>query len=146
PELPRAPIRLPWEASRAILLTSVACESLMSSTADWRVSSMLVPVSPSGTGNTLRRLSSSWFAASHPTLPSSACLNWVPSTVDRRFVARAIRRRRPLGALFPDALDVDVDLCDGNVDRPLDGELDRLLEVVRDLGDPDPVLDHDVHV
>src|SRR3989442_15605883 len=34
PELPRAPIRLPCEASLAILLTSAALDSLTSSTAD----------------------------------------------------------------------------------------------------------------
>src|SRR5438046_1040890 len=50
------------------------------------------------------------------------------------------------GALFANALNVDVDLDDGHVDRPLDLELHGLLEVVRDLRDADAVLDDDVHV
>src|SRR5256885_915066 len=44
PELPRAPMRLPCDASLAILLTSAACDSFTSSTADCTVSSILVPV------------------------------------------------------------------------------------------------------
>ena len=80
PEFPRAPIRLPCDASLAILLTSAAFDSLMSSTADWSVSSMFVPVSPSGTGKTLRRLTSSWFADSQLRLPNRACLKRGPST------------------------------------------------------------------
>ncbi len=80
PELPRAPIRLPWEASLAILLTSAALDSLTSSTALWSVSSMLVPVSPSGTGKTLSRLTSSWFEESQLRLPRSARLKIGPST------------------------------------------------------------------
>jgi len=39
-----------------------------------------VPVSPSGTGNTLRRLISSWCALSQLRLPSSACFRSWPST------------------------------------------------------------------
>src|SRR5256885_4711789 len=41
---------------------------------------MLVPVSPSGTGKTLRRLTSSWLAESHVRLPSNARLKSGPST------------------------------------------------------------------
>src|SRR6266851_1818928 len=49
-------------------------------------------------------------------------------------------------ALLADALHVDVDLDDGHVDGALDLELHRVLEVVRDLRDPYPVLDDDVDV
>src|SRR3979490_3210616 len=80
PELPRAPIRLPWAARAAILLISFASDSRMSSTADWRVKSMLVPVSPSGTGKTVSRLTSSWLAVSQLRLPSRARLKSRPST------------------------------------------------------------------
>ena len=80
PELPRAPMRLPCEASLAILLTSAAFDSFTSSTADCRVSSMFVPVSPSGTGKTLSRFTSSWLVPSQLRLPSSARLNSGPST------------------------------------------------------------------
>ena len=40
-------------------------EFAISSYADCMVSTMLVPVSPSGTGNTLRELTSCWFVRSH---------------------------------------------------------------------------------
>src|ERR671935_384238 len=115
PELPRAPIRLPWAAMRAILLTSVALESLMSSTADCSVSSMLVPVSPSGTGNTFRRLTSSWLAASQVSDPSSACLKSCPSTL--LGVAGSVEE-----AIFVHPLHVHVHLGHGNADRALDLE------------------------
>src|SRR6266851_2955136 len=49
-------------------------------------------------------------------------------------------------ALLADALHVDVDLDDGHVDGALDLELHRVLEFVRDLRDPYPVLDDDVDV
>src|SRR5919197_6767747 len=138
PELPRAPIRLPWAAMRAILLTSVALESLMSSTADCSVSSMLVPLSPSGTGNTFSRLTSSWLAASQLRDPSSACLKSCPSTL-RGVVSVE-------DAIFVHPLHVYVHLGHGNADGALDLELDRLLEVVRDLRDPGAVLDDHVDV
>src|SRR5437879_3364813 len=157
PELPRAPIRLPCEANLAILLTSAAFDSLMSSTADCSVSNMLVPVSPSGTGNTLRRLTSSWLADSQVRLPSRACLNRGPSTPaglreaivephELRGCAASSRGPLHSAPLFLDALDVHVDLHNRDVHRPLDLELDRLLKVVGDLGDAHPVLHDHVQV
>src|SRR5438067_4578177 len=101
---------------------------------------MLVPVSPSGTGKTLSRLTSSWLDASQLRLPSSARLKSGPST-PVAFVAATTS-----AALFAHALDVDVDPDDRHVDRALDLELHRLLQVVGDLGDADPVLDDDVDV
>src|SRR4029077_17177680 len=142
PELPRAPMRLPCDASLAILLTSAAFDSFTSSTADCSVSSMLVPVSPSGTGNTLRRFTSSWFAESQLRLPSSARLKSGPSTP----VVFATATNSVSFALFANALNVDVHLDHGDVDGPLDLELHGLLEVVGDLRDTDPVLDDDVYV
>src|SRR5437588_464119 len=75
---------------------------------------MLVPVSPSGTGNTLRRLTSSWLLASQLRLPRSARLKTGPSTPTGLFAGTC------LAALFANALDGDVDSADGHVDRPLD--------------------------
>src|SRR5579859_3175680 len=125
PELPRAPIRLPWAARAAILLTSEAAEPLTSSTADSRVSSMLVPVSPSGTGKTLRRLTSSWLAESQARLPSSACLKRGPST--------ATGSGLPFGAIFVYPLHEHVDLGHGHSHPAFDLESNRRLEVVGDL-------------
>ena len=61
PLLPRAPISAPVLAARATLARpeSWAAAALASSMAAWRVASMFVPVSPSGTGKTLRE-SISW--------------------------------------------------------------------------------------
>src|SRR4030088_439124 len=121
PELPLAPIRLPWAAIRAILLTSLAWESLMSSTADCRVSSMLVPVSPSGTGKTLSRLISSWWALSQARLPSSARFKSWPSTARGAFGLS-----RPV--IFVDPLHEDVDLRHRHPHRPLHLEAHRTLQ------------------
>jgi hypothetical protein len=53
----------------------------MSSIEDCRVRSMLVPVSPSGTGKTFSRLTSSWLAESQLRLPKRECFSSRPSTV-----------------------------------------------------------------
>src|SRR5215471_9630748 len=139
PELPRAPIRLPWAATRAILPTSPAWDSRMSSTADCSVRSMFVPVSPSGTGKTFRRLISSWCAFSHARLPNSACFRSWPSTLPAP---------APLDlAVIPvSPLHEDVHLGHSHSRRSLHLEPDRALQVVRDLGDPDTVLHHHVEV
>lgn len=60
PELPRAPMRAPVVTA----LRMSAPEAPMGRfatllTTDWMVSDMFVPVSPSGTGNTFRRFTSS---------------------------------------------------------------------------------------
>src|SRR5207247_9000021 len=49
-------------------------------------------------------------------------------------------------AFFANALNVDVDFCHGHIHRALNFELDGLLQIVRDLGDPDPVLHDHVDV
>src|SRR5215813_9543947 len=139
PELPRAPIRLSWAAIRAILLTSVACESRTCSTADCKVSNMFVPVSPSGTGNTLRRLTSSWCAPSHARLPSNACFRSWPFTLPPPPVSE-------LAVIPVDPLHEDVHLHHRNPGGSLDLEADRTFQVVRHLRDPDAVLHDDVQV
>src|SRR5207244_12374378 len=101
---------------------------------------MLVPVSPSGTGKTLRRLTSSWLAASQFRLPSRARLKSGPSTLDGGLAPPS------LTPFFPDALDVDIDLHHRHVDGSFHGKLHSLLEVVGDLGYSDAVLDDHIHV
>ena len=63
PELPRAPMSEPWRiASHTSCIPEPSPGS--SPTTDSSVRAMFVPVSPSGTGYTLRRLSSSWWLRS----------------------------------------------------------------------------------
>ena len=65
PELPRAPMSEPWVTALHRALESAPMGSALTSLAtDSMVSDMLVPVSPSGTGKTLRRLTSSLRSAS----------------------------------------------------------------------------------
>ncbi len=60
PELPRAPMRAPVVMALRISAPVAPMGRLAAlDTTLWMVSDMLVPVSPSGTGNTLRRLTSS---------------------------------------------------------------------------------------
>ena len=60
PELPRAPMSAPVVMARRTSARSAPMGSAARlSTTEASVSDMLVPVSPSGTGNTLRRLISS---------------------------------------------------------------------------------------
>jgi hypothetical protein len=68
PELPRAPMSEPWVMAPAMASISASTERAASSfTTDWSVSDMLVPVSPSGTGNTLSLLISSALSATAAT-------------------------------------------------------------------------------
>ena len=63
PELPRAPISAPSAIAAVTLLTLRSAGASASSRADWIVASVLEPVSPSGTGNTLSAFTSSTCAA-----------------------------------------------------------------------------------
>ncbi len=71
PELPRAPISEPrltaWQTSS---IDSAVRSSVLT---DSSVSDMFVPVSPSGTGYTFRRLSSSWCARNASRKRRTAC-------------------------------------------------------------------------
>ena len=71
PEFPRAPINAPLATMPAILPKCFSPESLTSLYAEVRVSSMFVPVSPSGTGNTLREFTICWFVRSQVTPAST---------------------------------------------------------------------------
>ena len=56
PELPLAPIREPLAANSAIVYTLSSLALFISLTAEFIVNAILVPVSPSGTGNTFNEL------------------------------------------------------------------------------------------
>ena len=67
PEFPRAPMRDPWAMALQVVAMSGSPASVSpasSAVTDSRVSAMLVPVSPSGTGKTLSRLMTCWWARS----------------------------------------------------------------------------------
>src|ERR1700737_3113798 len=145
PELPRAPINAPWDARRAITERSGSSRSRISSTAAWSVSSMLVPVSPSGTGNTFNASTSSRLRVSQASEPSNASLNRRPShCVMGMDGARASEDLSAAATADVNALHIHVDLNHRQTERALDGIPDRIRKVVRDFGDPGPVLDDDV--
>src|SRR5256885_7818933 len=146
PEFPRAPISAPCEARRAVRERSASSRSRMSSTADCKVRSMLVPVSPSGTGKTFRESTSSRLTVSHASEPRRASLNRRPSHSVMGMVAVPVRLGISAAATPADVdpLDVDVDFHDRETDGTLDRIADRIREVVRDLRDPCAVLDDDV--
>src|SRR5947209_1195682 len=116
----------------------------MSSIADCKVRSMLVPVSPSGTGKTLRASTSSRFTVSQASEPSRASLKRRPSHSRIGTVAAPVRLWISAAAAPADVdpLDVDVDLHHRQAEGAFDGVANRVAEVVRDLRDPSAVL-HD---
>ncbi len=89
PELPRAPMSAPKLAAWATRSASAPAPARSASSRAARtVASMLVPVSPSGTGKTLSELISSTFASRLATADRKAARNPAPS-----HERRAIRRR-----------------------------------------------------
>src|SRR5438067_12032949 len=146
PEFPRAPMSAPCDARRAVRERSASSTSRMSSTADCKVRSMLVPVSPSGTGKTLRASTSSRLTVSQASEPSRASLNRRPSHSVMGMVAAPVRLGISAAATPADVdpLDVDVDFHDRETEATLDRIADRIREVVRDLRDPCAGLDGDV--
>src|SRR5207253_10780190 len=123
PELPRAPIRAPWEARLAMVDRSGSSSPRMSSTADCKVNSMFVPVSPSGTGNTLSASTSSRLMVSQASEPSRASLNSRPSHSVMGMVGAPVRvlvsAAAAATAADVDALDVDVNLDYGQAQSAL---------------------------
>src|ERR1700694_3553960 len=103
---------------------------------------MFVPVSPSGTGKTFSRLTSSWLAPSQLRLPSRARLKSRPSTTSGSATASASAS----GAVFMHPLDEHVHLTDRYAEQALDLEPDGALEVLRHGGDAGAVLDDHVDV
>ena len=90
PELPRAPMSEPWATAPITAPRSSAGASSSSSaeTAAWAVMDMFVPVSPSGTGNTLRRLSASRWSTSASRKPITTARRptasrWVATVTQR---------------------------------------------------------------
>src|SRR5207249_7842664 len=131
PELRRATIRAPWEARLAMVDRSGSSSPRMSSTADCKVNSMFVPVSPSGTGNTLSASTSSRLIVSQASEPSRASLNSRPSHSVMGMVGAPVRVVVSVAAAAAttdvDALDVDVDLDHGQSQ----GALDRIPDGIR---------------
>src|SRR5438105_5947499 len=145
PELPRAPIKAPWEALRTMTERSGSSSSRMSSTADWRVSSMLVPVSPSGTGKTLRASTSSRLSVSQASEPSNASLNSRPShCVMGMDGALVIGDVSAAATTDVNALHIHIHLNHRQAEGPLDRIPDRIRKVMSDFGDTGGVLEDDV--
>src|SRR5438034_2008909 len=143
PELPRAPISAPCAARLAMAERSGSSSPRMSSTADCSVKSMLVPVSPSGTGKTLSASTSSRLIVSQASEPSRASLNSWPSHSVMGMVGAPVRVVVSAAADV-DALDVDVDLDHGQTQGALHRIADGVREVVCDFRDPRAVLDDDI--
>src|SRR6202011_3138980 len=125
---------------------SASSTSRMSSTADCKVRSMLVPVSPSGTGKTLRASTSSRLTVSQASEPSRASLNKRPLHSVMGMVAAPVRLGISAAATPADmdTLDVDVDFHDRESEGALDRIPDGVPEVVGHLRDPRAVLHDDV--
>lgn len=64
PELPRAPLSAPLETASHSSERRLEVHRFISLTADWMVSDIFVPVSPSGTGNTLSESTFALFISS----------------------------------------------------------------------------------
>src|SRR5487761_140977 len=149
PLLPRAPMSDPWAAARitepADVGIGAACAS---STAERSVRYMLEPVSPSGTGKTLRSLTCSWLACSHARELRRPASRASPSTSrsGSRTVSVAARSAPAIVLLEVDALDVDVHGDDVDAEGLLDLVLDSAHQVVGHLADSGPVLGDDVQL
>src|SRR5881227_1381949 len=105
---------------------------------------MLVPVSPSGTGKTLRASTSSRLTVSQASEPSRASLNRRPSHSVIGMVAAPVRLGISAAATPADVDPLDVDFHDRETEGTLDRIADGVREVIRDLRDPGAVLDDDV--
>ena len=78
PELPRAPRSRPEAVTLAASSTVAGWHLRSSFTAVWMVRHILVPVSPSGTGNTLRSLMVCFCWAMHAAPKATICLKAPP--------------------------------------------------------------------
>ena len=93
PELPRAPMSAPWASFAAMTLADVSLLSAMPRIAACMVADMLEPVSPSGTGKTLRALIASRCSSNQAAPAIRAFLRSCPSkTLIRR--GRCVRTVR----------------------------------------------------
>src|ERR1700730_17431139 len=107
---------------------------------------MFEPVSPSGTGKTLRALTCSWLAWSQARAERRPIMIWSPETSRSGSCSTFTGAGSVLAtvSLEKDALDVDVDGDDVQTERLLHRVLDGAHEVVGDFADPRPVLGDDV--
>src|SRR5450759_620038 len=140
PELPRAPMSDPWVTAWQTSPSGASSPSLaISTTTASIVSDMLVPVSPSGTGNTLSLLTSSLRSLSAEAAASIRTWNDGP--------LRSLMHALPFGSLADfDALHVDLDGLD--LDLGVGGHhvLHAVGHVVTHLGQVRAVLGDDIEV
>src|ERR1035437_5159087 len=148
PLLPRAPIRDPCAAAASTAAADVAeVAAWASSTEERSVRYMFEPVSPSGTGNTLRSLISSWLAWSHARALRSAASTSSPPTSrsgSRRRVSLDPASARAIVGLQMDSLDVDVHGQDRDAQWFLHRVAHPAHQVVRHLADARAVSGDDV--
>src|SRR5512146_1759184 len=135
PELPRAPIRAPFATMAAMRPTCRSPESLISFQAEVMVSDMFVPVSPSGTGNTLSAFTVCWLVLSQVRPASVRLLRACPSKGRLRSFSRRVVSTL-IGCILSrvahtQACYVDVDLVDGHPQRLLDVVLHSVGHAVR---------------
>ena len=102
PELPRAPMSDPWATALQTDAMSTAATAATASETDRRVRVMFVPVSPSGTGYTLRRLIASWCASR--ASPNAAMAR--PSSAAPRRSSVVVTAGHPIDGSSPSAAHV----------------------------------------
>src|SRR6202051_1657701 len=150
PLLPRAPISEPCAAAASPESTAPgAGASPASSTAERRVRYMFDPVSPSGTGKTLRSLISCWLASSHESAavsPARACSPPIWRSGSRSTASSGAGLVADTVDLRMNALDVHVHRDHGQAQGLLDGVAHRAHQVVRHLADTGAVFDDHVEL
>src|SRR3984957_5127706 len=150
PLLPRAPMSDPCAAAARTESTAEgAGASPASSTADRSVRYMFEPVSPSGTGKTLRSLISCWFASSQESAavrPLSTCSPPTSRSGSRSTDSSGAGLVAGTVALRMNALDVDVHCDHGQAEGLFHRVTHRAHQIVRDLADAGPVLRDDVEL
>src|SRR3984957_15632109 len=150
PLFPRAPMSEPCAAAASTeSAASGIGASRASSTAERSVRYMFEPVSPSGTGKTLRSLISCWFASSHESAavrPLSTCSPPTSRSGSRSTDSSGAGLVADTVTLRVDALDVDVHRNHRQAEGLLHRVTHRAHQIVRDLADPSPVLGDDVEL
>src|SRR5579875_3884979 len=165
PELPRAPNSAPCASFAAITPAAVSLLAAMSRVAACIVLDMLEPVSPSGTGKTLRALMASLCSSSHAAPAIMAFFRSCPSKTLMRRVRCRVRRDvcscillryltvEVSSKLFfakldrwvvNESLNIDVDLGDGNAQHLLDGEFYAAHNIMRNFRHAQAVFEHDI--
>src|SRR5580704_13747341 len=150
PLFPRAPMSDPCAAAAS---TESAASGLgasrASSTADRSVRYMFEPVSPSGTGKTLRSLISCWLASSQDRAdvrPARTCSPPISRSGSRSTDSSGAGLVADTVVLRVDALDVHVHRDHGQPEGLLDGVAHGTHKVVSHLADTGPGLDDHVEL